>query len=551
MEEVQVDWKVVLQMARDSNHDSVVLMELAEEYQNHFKSLLIGEKSSKGATNKNGDISKALRFFLILSSCNDSQVRDIMTVRGKEFVTLLVQYLSRKNQGEQYSSKCSTLSARLLSNLCTTICSGESAPSQFLIDQNHYVDMIATQGSAGNRDALAAVVASLNNSICHLSSNDNPLYKREIEAVAGHKLLMSNLIRYILPVTSVTQQDGKGSNLSSVHTYDNNCSNVKENPVDDGTEWITRVISKLFHLGFFREMCTAVSATNENKMTRLCTLEEVVLLHCIDDIIMCHIESNMRVSDDDRIFFSRKNRNKIEDVIIFLADEAKVVYDLYGPEPSKFTIKEQYAGEQLVSKSMHATLIDILSSMLIVIDNFLGEDEGIYFRLCLLRRTSILEHVIFEIKQLIDKYSSEEMTGKKIRELSKIVTEDEKRCITTMIRLIGNLSYRCRTCQDMLRKITFPLEGRQNVGLPVEITAVHIVLSITSLSYVNFGIREWSVVAIRNILEDNIENQKIVEELKAQTTIQSPELSAMGISVDIEENGKVKVTANAAPNSKT
>jgi hypothetical protein len=54
-------------------------------------------------------------------------------------------------------------------------------------------------------------------------------------------------------------------------------------------------------------------------------------------------------------------------------------------------------------------------------------------------------------------------------------------------------------------------------------------------------LREWTIVAIRNALEDNEENQKIVHDLQAQYVVNTPELQSMGIGLKMDAQGKVVV----------
>ena len=84
-----------------------------------------------------------------------------------------------------------------------------------------------------------------------------------------------------------------------------------------------------------------------------------------------------------------------------------------------------------------------------------------------------------------------------------------------MIAVIGNLCYRARVHQDQLRRLG---------GIPL-------VLNHCIIDERNPLIREWSLVAIRNICEDNGENQQFIASLKQQdadtnsTCAHSPQLS--------------------------
>jgi len=54
-------------------------------------------------------------------------------------------------------------------------------------------------------------------------------------------------------------------------------------------------------------------------------------------------------------------------------------------------------------------------------------------------------------------------------------------------------------------------------------------------------------VAIRNALQDNLDNQALVAQLEAKQTVQSTELSEMGVRVDMDAKGKVNVVPLTPP----
>ena len=53
-------------------------------------------------------------------------------------------------------------------------------------------------------------------------------------------------------------------------------------------------------------------------------------------------------------------------------------------------------------------------------------------------------------------------------------------------------------------------------------------------------IKEWSVLAMRNLCENNPENQKIVDNLKMAGVAENTELKNLGLKAEIE-NGKIKI----------
>jgi hypothetical protein len=55
-------------------------------------------------------------------------------------------------------------------------------------------------------------------------------------------------------------------------------------------------------------------------------------------------------------------------------------------------------------------------------------------------------------------------------------------------------------------------------------------------------LREWGVIAIRNVLENNTQNQQVVAQLEAQKPVQSAALDRAGIRVSLDQQGKVNLS---------
>jgi len=73
--------------------------------------------------------------------------------------------------------------------------------------------------------------------------------------------------------------------------------------------------------------------------------------------------------------------------------------------------------------------------------------------------------------------------------------------------------------------------------------ALGLILSHCNISDDNPYIKEWSLLAIRNLLEDNIENQSFIESLKAERVASvAPMLSSVGLTATLDkDSGKVKI----------
>ncbi|KAI8636280.1 spinocerebellar ataxia type 10 protein domain-containing protein [Parasitella parasitica] len=92
------------------------------------------------------------------------------------------------------------------------------------------------------------------------------------------------------------------------------------------------------------------------------------------------------------------------------------------------------------------------------------------------------------------------------------------------VRLMGAMCYKDRSMQDKIRGLG---------GIPL-------VLCQFRIDDSNPYIREYATVALRNILEHNPENQKLIEELRPEQVIETDELRKMGIVPELTQDGKLR-----------
>lgn len=72
--------------------------------------------------------------------------------------------------------------------------------------------------------------------------------------------------------------------------------------------------------------------------------------------------------------------------------------------------------------------------------------------------------------------------------------------------------------------------------------SVIIIYIFTNHVYYNcIVIREHSIFAIRNLLHNNLENQKLVQELSPIEVMQHPILSDIGVATELDNNNKIKI----------
>lgn len=89
-----------------------------------------------------------------------------------------------------------------------------------------------------------------------------------------------------------------------------------------------------------------------------------------------------------------------------------------------------------------------------------------------------------------------------------------------IVGVIGNCAFGRQHVQDKIR---------ENKG-------ILLLLQQCVTDEENPYLREWGIWSVRNLLEGNIENQKEVAELELQESIDVPELSGLGIRVEVDKN---------------
>ncbi|KAE8654123.1 ARM repeat superfamily protein, putative isoform 2 [Hibiscus syriacus] len=89
-----------------------------------------------------------------------------------------------------------------------------------------------------------------------------------------------------------------------------------------------------------------------------------------------------------------------------------------------------------------------------------------------------------------------------------------------LVAVIGNCAYRSKIVQD---------EIRQKNGIPL-------LLQQCVTDDDNPYLREWGIWSVRNLLEGNAENQQTLADLQLQGTVDTPELTRLGLRVEVDQN---------------
>lgn len=197
----------------------------------------------------------------------------------------------------------------------------------------------------------------------------------------------------------------------------------------------------------------------------------------------------------------------------------------------------------------------------------------------------ILPNVLYELADKIDNMMTGYTTGFKNRPNTNqnIFRKNRKECkqkernsylsnsghkyIISLVRIIAMLCYECSSNQNLLRTTLIPtstisifeaktsrvynstynsvVNNSQIAPVPVtppgiqsipqvDRNGIHILLSCTAKTHHYFPLREWCIFAIRNVLENNEENQKVIGKLKVLKGIDSLDLQKMGLEVNVK-----------------
>ena len=150
--------------------------------------------------------------------------------------------------------------------------------------------MLACATQAANREALAALVAALYNCMSSIPPSNTFCGQDFFTKIASNRLLMSTLLRQMLPASSVT----------ALHATDNDDCKDDHSPADEATEWIVRMIEKQCQLGQLPAMYTS-AAGGEGVVTP----ELIVLLHCVASAVQQECGPN---KTNEKPFLGRRCR---------------------------------------------------------------------------------------------------------------------------------------------------------------------------------------------------------------------------------------------------
>lgn len=437
-----------------------------------------------------------------------------------------------------------------------------------------WVDMILSAAKSGNREALGGIVATLHNSLAALPDNSdidielddeyewNPRTKLVSQLSFGKRLasdcmLISTLLRHIVPAKMIDIANQHTAASTSKDT-DGMVGSLSLSSWDTATEWIQLLLARLARLGQLPNMFRAVSGRRSSEASMKSLLpEQIVLLHIVAREADCYIEEFASSSSkvDCRVQNHPLGGASDTGIVFVLASYdflAGVVSALSQVFPRLFTFESgQSVGSLEHGNEVNMELMQSgLAMILDIVATTLGVDSEIstQARAYLGEKTCLLQDVAKYIGFAVDDMA-QQSNGRRARDIS--MNSNKQRLLTGSVQLIGNVVYHCRLTQDLLRTTLVPqingvgeletskenekaMEGPRN--------GLHVLLSCTACATSCFTLREWTVIAIRNILEENTENQAVVAELVALDPVQSANLEHLGLNIKLDSKGKVTLS---------
>ena len=356
-----------------------------------------------------------------------------------------------------------------------------------------WLDILIASGSSGNRELMATVVAVLYNSLIVIP-RDKDTFSGEF---AESGLVVSTLLRHLLSSQRVTASLRVDAAAKTVDALD-----------DEATEWISNLLIMFVHRGYLRLAYESIGPV-ESVLP-----EQVAFLFCIRN----HLD---QLSNQDELFSDQNSSTEGISFFALLYSKTRLLAD---------TDVSDGSDHLEMAKVVQLEVMEILAS-------YLGNqtENACTIRNMLGIESTIIQELSTDLANVYDKVAIRN-NGKVARDM--YLSEEEQRMLILIVRTLGNLAFECPQNQDLIRTIAVARPGDPQSNSR---TCLHVLISTTSLAHKCFTLREWGLVALRYLMESNEENQKVLAELEAQQPVQSAEVNALGIRIDMDQKGNVKV----------
>ncbi|KAK2992467.1 hypothetical protein RJ640_011606 [Escallonia rubra] len=289
---------------------------------------------------------------------------------------------------------------------------------------------------------------------------------------------------------------------------------------DQGLDILTEIIrtaSADSHSGLlFSKLClTSASGNGDDVMSRVDSFvpEQAFFLSILSEILNEQMR-NIAVSNDFALFVLEVFRNF-----------ARIVESF---SQVKSGLPTGFADFDVLGYSL-TILRDICAC-----DGVMGKNEGSMDTVDLLLSSGLLELLLnllcdleppALIRKATDQVQNQEAEHSYSRKLCPY-----KGFRRDLVAVIGNFTYQRKHVQD---------EIRQRNG-------ILLLLQQCVTDDENPFLREWGIWSLRNLLEGNVENQRVVSELELQGSVNVPEIARLGLRVEVDEKTRRAKLVNVA-----
>jgi len=279
-------------------------------------------------------------------------------------------------------------------------------------------------------------------------------------------------------------------------------SRDKDSAQDDAFEWSVLLIESVLHSGLLPQIFRVIynESFTVNKL-------QVTLLKVIDGLT----DRLAKTSSDGAAFMPL-------DSYTFLAQEFIRLMGLFferrkgfrGQEDIKEQERERYRAEMENVSDVIILLLQIFAAVASV-----DSSQDAQLKAALVE-AGLLDSVIEALGHL----SRDSQSG----QATLAEWEDPPAMKRDLVRVVANMVHRNASNQDHVRNLG---------GIPL-------VLGCCQLDDKNPYIREWGILAVRNLCENNEANQEVIASMQYAGAADNPELAAMGLEV-VMENGKFRL----------
>lgn len=419
-------------------------------------------------------------------------------------------------------TRCYHEASQALCNLVTTNAVTSQILLEYTSDKYSWSDMVSTAAAAtttttttaksissvrSNRTILAQTVAALFNGLTSLEKSNSLDETILVAKVMRDSKLFYNLVSNIVPLSSLPDQ---------WKPFDHDF-NHRNQDRDSATEWILRLLmgKLVIQYDLLPPIYESLGSYTDSGSHTKTNNAQVTFLHFLTsylldshDEIQSHFcckglwQSSLRYIESQTITLGRS------------------------------TLSQRFSTEDEPDTTACIYMLQILAASVVITPNSSNEEyymDSDMIKTWLGQEITLIQDICIDLATIVDNLSIANQ-GKRSREM--ILSNYHQNLVKLYLQIVANLSFRCKAIQDIFRHPLVTSEPR---------TGLHVIMSCTSLSFACIGLREWAIVALRNLLEGNAENQHALESLSPQEAVPSDELARLGFSIDLDSKGVVQV----------